>query len=83
VDLYDQPIILDKQLDSFFRLAKAAFMQKRKMLHNTLAGAPGLDKEKADLLLSQAGIDPRRRAQMLTIDEWKRLTNAYEEMLTN
>jgi len=83
VDLYDQPMIPDKQLDSFFRLAKAAFMQKRKMLHNTLAGAPGLDKEKTDLLLSRAGIDPKRRAQTLTIDEWKRLTNAYEEMLKN
>ncbi len=83
VDLYDQTLIPSVQLDHFFRLVKAAFMQKRKMLHNSLAGAPELNKEKADLLLSQAGIDPGRRAQMLTIDEWKRLTTAYEDMLTN
>ena len=83
VDLYDQPMIPYKLLDSFFRLAKAAFMQKRKMLHNALAGAPELNKEKADLLLSHAGIDPERRAQMLTIEEWKQLTSAYEDMLTN
>jgi len=83
VDLYDQPMIPYKLLDSFFRLAKAAFTQKRKMLHNALAGAPELNKEKADLLLSHAGIDPERRAQMLTIEEWKQLTSAYEDMLTN
>ena len=81
VDLYDQPMISYKLLDYFFRLAKAAFTQKRKMLHNALAGAPELNKEKVDLLLSRAGIDPKRRAQMLTIDEWKQLTNAYEGML--
>ena len=81
VDLYDQPMIPYKLLDYFFRLAKAAFTQKRKMLHNALAGAPELNKEKVDLLLSRAGIDPKRRAQMLTIDEWKQLTNAYEGML--
>ena len=83
VDLYDQPMIPYAQLSYFFRLAKAAFTQKRKMLHNSLAAAPELNKEKADLLLSHAGIDPKRRAQMLTINEWKRLTNAYKEMLTD
>jgi len=81
VDLYDQPMIPYAQLSYFFRLAKAAFTQKRKMLHNSLAGAPELNKEKSGLLLSQAAIDPKRRAQMLTIEEWKRLTSAYEDML--
>lgn len=81
VDLYDQPMIPYAHLSYFFRLAKAAFTQKRKMLHNSLAGAPELNKEKSGLLLSQAAIDPKRRAQMLTIEEWKRLTSAYEDML--
>ncbi len=83
VDLYDKPLIPSVQLGHFFRLAKAAFAQKRKMLHNALAGAPELNKEQTDILLSQTGIDPKRRAQMLTIDEWRRLTNAYEEMRIN
>ena len=81
VDLYDQPIIPYKQLDSFFQLAKAAFMQKRKMLHNALAAMPEFNKEKADILLLRAGIDPKRRAQMLTINEWNALINIYEDML--
>ena len=83
VDLYDQPMIPYSQLSHFFLLAKAAFTQKRKMLHNSLAGAPELNKEKAGLLLSRAGIDPKRRAQMLTINEWKKLTSVYQDMLTD
>ena len=83
VDVYKQPLIPREQLDDFFRLTKAAFSQKRKMLHNTLGGAQGLSKEKADLLLSSAGIDPKRRAQTLSIDEWGILTNVYEDMLIN
>ena len=81
VDLYDQPMIPNVQLSHFFRLAKAAFTQKRKMLHNSLSGAPELNKEKAGFLLSHVDIDPKRRAQMLTLDEWLRLTSAYKDML--
>lgn len=81
VDVYEQPLIPREHLDAFFRLAKAAFSQKRKMLHNALAGKVGLNKGKADLLLSMAGIDPKRRAQTLSIDEWGKLTNAYEERI--
>jgi 16S rRNA (adenine1518-N6/adenine1519-N6)-dimethyltransferase len=80
IDLYEKPLIPSDKLDTFFLLAKAAFSKKRKMLHNALAGAPGLGKEKTDFLLNEANIDPKRRAQTLTIGEWKRLTELYETM---
>jgi len=77
VTLYDSPRIAPEQLDAFFRLAKSAFSQKRKMLHNTLAGSADFDKESAHELLAAAGIDSTRRAQSLTLEEWGRLTNAF------
>jgi len=77
VDLYDQPVISVESLDSFFKLAKAAFMQKRKKLHNALAGAPGLGNQKAVELLYRSGIDPDRRAQTLALQEWYLLTEEY------
>jgi 16S rRNA (adenine1518-N6/adenine1519-N6)-dimethyltransferase len=80
IDLHDEPLIPPAKLDIFFLLAKAAFSKKRKMLHNALAGAPGLGKEKTDHLLTEANINLERRAQTLTIDEWKRLTEVYERM---
>ena len=81
VELYDQPVIPVESLDSFFKLAKAAFMQKRKMLHNALAGAPGLGTEKAGVLLNRSGIDPDRRAQTLALQEWLLLTENYRDFI--
>ena len=80
VDLFDQPVIPVELLDGFFKLAKAAFMQKRKMLHNALAGAPGLGNGKADELLGNSGIDPDRRAQTLALQEWYLLAKNYQEL---
>jgi 16S rRNA (adenine1518-N6/adenine1519-N6)-dimethyltransferase len=78
VDLFDQPVIPVELMDGFFKLAKAAFTQKRKMLHNALAGAPGLGNGKADELLSISGIDPDRRAQTLALQEWFILAKNYQ-----
>jgi 16S rRNA (adenine1518-N6/adenine1519-N6)-dimethyltransferase len=77
VDLHPQPLIATDQLNAFFKLSKAGFSQKRKMLHNSLAAGLGWSKEKVDPLLEQAHIDPQRRAQTLSMDEWRRLTEIY------
>jgi 16S rRNA (adenine1518-N6/adenine1519-N6)-dimethyltransferase len=80
VELYSQPVIPTELLDIFFKLAKIAFTQKRKMLHNALAGAPGLGNDKIVELLTHAGIDPVRRAQTLALQEWFILTQEYLKM---
>lgn len=79
IDLFPQPCVTAQQIDDFFLLTKAGFAQKRKMLHNALAGAPGINHEQAGELLAQAGIDPNRRAQTLTIEEWEILTSFFQE----
>lgn len=62
--------------DEFRRLVSAAFAQKRKTLLNNLK----LLYQNAGALLDVAEIDPKRRAETLSIDEWsilmKTLTNA-------
>ena len=56
--------------DRMFELATMAFQRKRKTIGNGLA--MGLDRPKGELeaTLQQAGIDPMRRPQTLTVDEW-------------
>ncbi|NVN30077.1 ribosomal RNA small subunit methyltransferase A, partial [Endobacter medicaginis] len=49
------------------RLTAAAFGQRRKMLRGALAGLGG------EALLERAGIDPRRRAETLSVAEFERL----------
>ncbi len=76
VDLYPEPRIPSAGLDVFFRLAKAGFSQKRKTLRNSLSAGLRLAPAQAGALLESAGIDPQRRAETLSIDEWKRLVEA-------
>jgi len=78
VDLYPQPIIQRSHLDTFFRLAKAGFQQKRKTLRNSLGAGLNLTGIKAAELIKAAGIDPLRRAETLSLEEWDKLVEAFE-----
>ncbi len=79
VDLYPQARIPDTQLEDFFHLAKVAYAQKRKMLRNTLSAGLRWPPDKAVALLAAAGIDPMRRAETVSLEEWGRLVQAYRE----
>ncbi len=62
----------------FFQVVAAGFHQKRKQLHNALRSL-GVDAERVVAALAAAGIDPKRRAETLTLDEWSRLSAALWE----
>jgi 16S rRNA (adenine1518-N6/adenine1519-N6)-dimethyltransferase len=58
------------------RVVKAAFGQRRKTLQNALAaGLKIMDKGGAARVLEAAGIDPRRRAETLTVAEFVALSD--------
>ncbi|HEX9018582.1 MAG TPA: 16S rRNA (adenine(1518)-N(6)/adenine(1519)-N(6))-dimethyltransferase RsmA [Anaerolineaceae bacterium] len=78
VDLYPEPRIPTAQLDDFFHLARAGFGQKRKTLRNSLSAGLSWPGERAAALLHAAEIDPQRRAETLSMDEWNRLTAEYQ-----
>jgi 16S rRNA (adenine1518-N6/adenine1519-N6)-dimethyltransferase len=79
VDFFCEPRIPATDLEVFFRLAKAGFSQKRKTLRNALAAGLGWTPGKAETMLAAAGIDPRRRAETLSLDEWNRLVAIYSD----
>jgi len=58
----------------FFRVVNAGFRQKRKQVANSLAAELALPKETVVAWLTNAGIDPMRRAQTLSVAEWVELT---------
>jgi 16S rRNA (adenine1518-N6/adenine1519-N6)-dimethyltransferase len=62
----------------FHRLVKTAFAQRRKTVANGLAGGLGLGAEAVKHALAAAGIDPTRRAETLSIEEFARLASAPE-----
>jgi len=77
VDLYAEPLIPTAHLDSFFKLAKAGFGQKRKTLRNSLSSGIGRAPAETAALLENSGINPQRRAETLSLEEWRVLTAVY------
>jgi 16S rRNA (adenine1518-N6/adenine1519-N6)-dimethyltransferase len=78
VDMYAAPLVAPALLDGFFRLARAGFSQKRKTLRNSLAGGLHLPPAEAESLLRNAGIEPQRRAETVSIEEWGRLAESMK-----
>jgi 16S rRNA (adenine1518-N6/adenine1519-N6)-dimethyltransferase len=79
IELYKEPLVPSGSLDLFFKLAHAGFAQKRKTLRNTLATGMNESPAWAEKLLNTAGIDPQRRAETLSIQEWKQLVEDYQQ----
>lgn len=80
IDLYPTPLLPSPQRDVFFTLVKAGFLHKRKTLRNSLSKGLGWSPGKAEELLTAGNIDPNRRAETLTIQEWIELTAAYDKI---
>jgi 16S rRNA (adenine1518-N6/adenine1519-N6)-dimethyltransferase len=57
----------------FFQVVRAGFSQKRKTLRNSLSGGLRLPRGEVEAALRRAGVDPRRRAETLSLEEWARL----------
>ncbi len=75
IELPDQPRVKVKDVDTFFKVAKAGFGQKRKQLHNSLAAGLPIKHEQIMQALNEVGIDPKRRAETLTLEEWAKLSD--------
>jgi 16S rRNA (adenine1518-N6/adenine1519-N6)-dimethyltransferase len=73
IRLYPEPVIPVDQLDQFFTVIKAGFSQKRKTIRNSLSSGLHLPTTRVEELLATAGIDSMRRAETITLDEWKRV----------
>ena len=59
-----------------FRIIRGSFQMRRKQLLNTLEAALDLPKEKVERLARHARVDPRRRGETLTLDEFAKLARA-------
>ena len=70
-----EPIVPVAHRKAFMRVVKAGFSAKRKTLRNTLSGGLQLTKPQVEELLDTLQIDPQRRAETLSLNEWK---NLYE-----
>lgn len=69
--------ICDEKL--FFKVVKAAFSLRRKMLSNALKNM-GITAQQAQEWLALSGIDPKRRGETLSLQDFANLTNTFEKI---
>lgn len=72
VHLEPRAMPLPADVKKLGRVTEAAFGQRRKMLRQSVKSLGG------EALLERAGIDPTRRAETLSVEEFVRLTNAVD-----
>lgn len=65
------------QEKQFFRIVKAGFSAKRKKLRSSLSGGLALEKTAVEALLQSVDISADARAEDLSLDEWRRIVEAY------
>jgi 16S rRNA (adenine1518-N6/adenine1519-N6)-dimethyltransferase len=79
VDIYPEPKLSREEVDLLFRLAHAAFNQKRKMLRNSLQAVLGGDSDVVSEKLMRVEIDPQRRPENLALDDWIKLADTCKD----
>lgn len=72
---FEKPLTESALLETVFHLTEVAFQGKRKMLRGTLRKLPGGME-----VLTKAAIEPMRRPETLTVEEWIRLARLARGM---
>lgn len=77
ISSYKTPIFSDVEPTQFFALVKAGFGEKRKQLANSLLGFGPYEKDEVIGKLKSAGVNPERRAETLSLAEWRMVYKQY------
>lgn len=75
LSVLDKPSVSVKDEKVFFRVVKAAFSQRRKTLLNCLCANFPIAKAQMSELLFEIGIDPSRRGETLSLEEFAKIAD--------
>jgi 16S rRNA (adenine1518-N6/adenine1519-N6)-dimethyltransferase len=77
LDVRARPAVDVDDLAGFFRFVESVFQGRRKQLGGTLGRISGLGSTRAGARLRDAGIDPERRPQTLSLGEWEAIDKEF------
>ena len=77
IDVYQKPAVEVEDEVVFFDVVRGGFSTPRKQLRNSLSHGLEITTAEAGVLLDIAAIDPRRRAETLSLEEWGALYRAF------
>ncbi len=77
LDVRPGPAAVPKgETQAFMDVVRAGFSARRKQLANSLSHAMAMPRARAVAALTEASVDPRRRAETLSLEEWGALYQA-------
>jgi 16S rRNA (adenine1518-N6/adenine1519-N6)-dimethyltransferase len=79
IELFPEPRLASKDNAILRSLLRAAFGQRRKTLGNAMMSGLERSREQIEGFLRGCGVDPKRRGETLTIDEFVGLTRALSD----
>jgi len=79
LDKLKEPRVQVQSEKLFFNVVRQSFNMRRKTLWNAMKNI-GLDKEKLKIGFENAGIDPTRRGETLSIEEFANLSNEFSKL---
>jgi 16S rRNA (adenine1518-N6/adenine1519-N6)-dimethyltransferase len=80
LDLYSQPPLIQSGVSDvagFLDIVMHGFSAPRKQIRNSLAHSLGMPPGQVASLLEKAGIEPKRRAETLSLEEWRELWKIF------
>jgi 16S rRNA (adenine1518-N6/adenine1519-N6)-dimethyltransferase len=77
LDVHSRPPIEVSDVAGFFDIVMHGFRSPRKQLRNSLAHALEMPPGQVASLLEKAGIEPKRRAETLKLEEWRELWRVF------
>ena len=81
IEILPEPALNVRGNEAFFSLVRAGFAHRRKQLHNSLSRELSLPGATIQEALREAGVEPSRRAQSLSIEEWGSLCRSLHDSL--
>jgi 16S rRNA (adenine1518-N6/adenine1519-N6)-dimethyltransferase len=83
LDVYSRPLIEVSDVAGFFDIVMHGFSAPRKQLRNSLAHSLGMPPSQVASLLEKAGIEAKRRAETLSLEEWRKLWEIFAPFTKN
>ena len=77
---HKEPVVENDLIPTLFKMARAAFNQKRKQIKNSLSSGLGVEAHLVEQWLVKSGIDPSQRPQTVQLEQWASLAR---QMQTN
>jgi 16S rRNA (adenine1518-N6/adenine1519-N6)-dimethyltransferase len=79
LDIYHQLPVQVSDVASFFDMIACGFSSPRKQLRNSLAQSLQVSPNQVASFLEETGVDPKRRAETLNLEEWRKLWEVFAQ----